>query len=252
MKDPVQLARVLNQIQANTDQATLGARTNPITGGGVLLKGISFTAGVAKLVRHTLGRAAQGAIVTNYTTSSSVAGFGVLYNQNGDNASVTVAPGGGFVQAPQTNAGASAGTTLTTGASGSITVTQAGTYAIAFTATVSCGNTFDIGFAMFVNGSQAADITGLTHLVAGIGNQFQVSLTGVRALNAGDALDVRFETITAAGGVISLVTSNLSVQAIGGGGGFTISEAALPPGFDSSLAVNLVPPATGTADVMVF
>jgi hypothetical protein len=65
VQDPERLARAISDTNAALAQTQQAARTNPIFGaGGIHLRNLPVTSGVAKLLFHNLGRPFVGYIVT--------------------------------------------------------------------------------------------------------------------------------------------------------------------------------------------
>lgn len=59
LKDPQRLLKVINDLQAAIDQATAGARSNPL-GTPCIVRGIATTNGTPVFIPHTLGRGWTG------------------------------------------------------------------------------------------------------------------------------------------------------------------------------------------------
>ena len=257
---PADVARFLNQMQANSEQSTVGARTAPTTQGGIRIPGLSWVAGTAQLIRHNLGRQPNGYAIlrsqASAATSSSSIVAGSMYTGFADTETITWSSSGTFVVVPYAHAGVAQGTTLNA-ASGTVTVGSAGTYWIAWSGVVSEPNaSVTVQIALFINGVQQAD--GETQYLSTAAGA--VSFSTVHTLNASDVVSVRasFSSgVQSPPQTLTLVTSNLSVHGVVGGSGsaptgIVLTEAALPVGYDSSVALNLVPSATGTGDLWVF
>lgn len=259
VKKPDNLARLMNQIQTNNDQATVGARTNPMNAGGVIVKQQAFTAGMAKLVRHNLGRVPVGyEVIRSQNVSAGTTGqYAGLWNGDADAGFITsTGAAGTFTLVPWTHAEPTNGATASTGA-GTITIATAGTYFLACFIFFQANTAGDqIEAAVFVNGVRATDFTGIERTALSGTVSVLVGLaviTGLHTFAANDVIDVRIADNTIGFAQTTINASNLMVHGVtAAGGGITVGETALPVGEDASQSLNLIPSATGTADLFVF
>lgn len=246
LQKPERLHQVIYQQGQATQTALHALSSNPMAA-GVLLPGLVFTAGQTQYISHGLGRAYSGwEIARTQVTSPSAAPYGSLYNQSADGVLVSSSPL--YVQIPQSHAGASAGTTLTMGASGNIAINQPGTYAINAACTVKGSATnIDYVLSMFINGSVTADMSIRVTTNPTILGWQPVQLCGVRSLNAGDTVDLR--ALLNTGTTLAVDSSNLSVGALSAP---IMTEATLPSGVSPSQQIGLTASLPGTYSVWVY
>jgi len=250
LKDPAKLHQVIYQQGQAAQTALHAVATNPLAV-GVLLQGVPFTAGQTQYLNHGLGRPYTGWFVARTQATGGAAAYGTLYTQSSDAASLSLPVAATFVQYPLDHAGPSAGTTLTTGASGKCVVTAAGIYVISFTATVACSAAVTIKGGVFINGSLANDMTYQDAAAsAGAAAWFPVSVASIRSLNAGDTIDARVSEQSLTAMTLTVDSCNLSVQALGGAD--MPNEAALPSGVTSDKQIGITCPLAGTYNIWVY
>lgn len=137
--------------------------------------------------------------------------YGQLFVDNGST-SITLAAASTYTKLTQWTTTNLSATTTPSVANSNIVVNTGGVFAVNVQISASMAASANYNYAVFVNGTRSAALTGFVN--AALGTNMVISLSGLINFNSGDIVDLRVSTSNIGGTTVTLTNGNFSIEAV--------------------------------------